>query len=95
MTLVGWLLLVGVLAAAIGNHIRLSKAIARVDSLYSVLYGFKYRIREVEAEVKGTLDGLRFEINPEAAPQTSHSGCGCSSHEAHQQAGSGPILQIH
>jgi hypothetical protein len=82
MTLVGWLFLVGVLGAAVANHVRLSKALARVDSVYSVLYGFKYRIREVEAEVKNSVDALRFEINPAAAPQEEHGGCGCGSHGA-------------
>ena len=105
MTLMGWLLVVGVFGAAVANYIRLSKAVARVDSVYSVLYGFKYRIREVEAEVKRTVDELRFEINPAAAPAEGggcgSGGCGSHSHgddeHAHAPAvtiGGGQLLQI-
>lgn len=99
MTLVGYLLLAGILAAAIASHIRLSQATARVDSLYSVLYGFKYRVRELESEIKRTVDGVRYEINPAAAPAESGGGCGsggCGSHKSDEghSHGTGQLLQI-
>jgi hypothetical protein len=81
MTLVAYLLLGAALAAAVANHIRLTRAIARTETLYAVLYGFKYRIREVEDEVKSAVDALRYEVNPAAAPQAGGCGSGgCGSH---------------
>jgi hypothetical protein len=81
MSLAAYLLLGAVLAAAIANHIRLTRALARTETLYAVLYGFKYRIREVEDEVKSSVDALRYEINPAAAPQAGGCGSGgCGSH---------------
>jgi hypothetical protein len=96
MTLLAYLLLAGVLVSAIASHIRLNRALARLESLYAVLYGFKYRIREVEDEVKKTVDAVRYELNPALMPAEA-GGCGTGGCGSPQPAAALPavgLLQI-